>query len=57
MKKIETISDFKQFLNNNRDKIAERAVKLEELPADDEWIRDTDWDRVYENEVLKHGKI
>lgn len=44
MKKIETIQDFKYFLNNNRDKLLEKSVRIEELPSDDEWIKDDKWD-------------
>lgn len=42
MKKIETVQDFKQFLNQNRDKLLEHVVKIEELPPDDEWVQDDD---------------
>ncbi len=38
MKKIETVQDYKYFLNNNRDKLLKQAIKIEELPTDDEWI-------------------
>lgn len=40
MKKIETVQQFKRFLDSNRDKLLERAIKVEELPPDDEWIQD-----------------
>ena len=46
MGKIETVEDFKRFLNNNRDKLLEHAVKIEELPPDDEWIRDDEWEEM-----------
>lgn len=51
MKKIETIQDFKQFLNTNRDKLLEHTVRVEDLPLDD------DWDEVYQQEVIHNGKI
>lgn len=57
MKKIETIQDFKQFLNTNRDKLLEHTVRVEDLPLDDDWIQDDDWDEVYQQEVIHNGKI
>ena len=47
MKKIETIQDFKQFLNTNRDKLRVHAVRVEELPPEDEWIQEDEWDEIY----------
>lgn len=57
MEKIETVQDFKRFLNNNRDKLLERTVRVEELPPEDEWIQDDEWDETYKQEELRNGKI
>ena len=57
MEKIETIQDFKHFLNSNRDNLLEHAIKVEDLPSDDEWIRDDDWDEIYKQEGAADGKI
>lgn len=57
MKKIETVEEFKRFLNTNRDKIISHAIKVEELPPDDEWIKDDSWDEIYEKEVKYNEKI
>lgn len=57
MGKVETIQDFKKFLSHNRDKLLEHAIKVEELPADDEWIQDDTWDEIYEQEVVHNGKV
>ena len=57
MKEIETIQDFKQFLNTNRDKLREHAIKVEELPPEDEWIQEDEWDEIYKREVVQHGKV
>ena len=57
MEKIETVQQFKRFLDNNRDKLLEHAIKVEELPPDDEWIQDNVWDEVYEQEVVRNGKV
>ena len=43
----EIIQDFKKFLSVNRDELLQRAVNIEELPADDECIQDNDWDEIY----------
>lgn len=57
MKKIETVQDYKCFLNNNRDKLLKQAIKIEELPTDDEWIQDEEWDEIYKQEVVHKGKV
>lgn len=57
MKKIETVDDFRDFLNANRNRILENAVKIEELPADDKWIMDKEWDEIYNQEVVVCGKV
>ena len=57
MKKIETVQQFKRFLDSKRDKLLERAIKVEELPPDDEWIQDNSWDEVYKQEEVRNGKV
>ena len=57
MEKIETIQDFKHFLNSNRANLLEHAIKVDDLPSDDEWIRDDDWDEIYKQEGAADGKI
>lgn len=57
MEKIETVEDFKRFLNDNRDKLLERTVRIEELPPEDEWIQDDEWDEIYKQEEIHNGKI
>lgn len=53
VKKIETVQDFKRFLNNNRDKLLECTVRVGELPPEDEWIRDDEWDEVLCNSTIE----
>ena len=57
MDKIKTVEDFKKFLNNNRDKLLDLAVNIKDLPPDDEWIQDDEWDKGYKNEVITNGKV
>lgn len=57
MEKIETVQDFKRFLNDNHDKLLERTVRIEELPPEDEWIQDDEWDEIYKQEEIHNGKI
>ena len=57
MKKIETVQQVKRFLDSNRDKLLERAIKVEELPPDDEWIQDNSWDEIYKQEEVRNGKV
>lgn len=57
MGKIETVEDYKYFLKENRDKLLEKTVKIENLPSDDEWVNDSSWDKVYARGVAQNGKI
>ena len=42
------IADLKELLNDNRGKLSEIAVNIEDLPPGDEWILDDGWDEIYE---------
>lgn len=53
MDKIETIENFKHFLNKNRNKLKDRTVCLSDLPKDDEWLNDDEWDEVYMSVKLR----
>lgn len=53
----EIIQEFRDFLRVNHDELLQRAVNIEELPIDDEWIQDDDWDEIYKQEVESNGKI
>jgi hypothetical protein len=53
---IRSIDDFKAFLDANREQILEHIVRIEDLPEDDEWFQEDEWDEIYEQEVLKGGK-
>ena len=56
MEKTNTVEDFKRFFKENREKILEHSVRIEDLPADDEWLQDDEWDEIYKQEVIdKHG--
>lgn len=35
----------------------EHAVSVEELSPDDDWVKDDIWDKIYEQEVEKNGKV
>lgn len=53
---IRSVDDFKAFLDANREQILKNVVKIEDLPEDDEWFQEDEWDEIYEQEVLKNGK-
>jgi len=57
MDKIETVEDFKKFLSSNREKLLNFAINIKDLPSDDDWIQDDEWDEVYKQEVIKNGKV
>lgn len=52
MSKIKSVQEFRKFLKENRDKLLEKSVKIENLPPDDEWLNDSSWDTV----CAKSGK-
>lgn len=52
MNRAEIIQDFKEYFEENQEEFLNRAVNIEDLPADDEWVLDDEWDEVYEREVL-----
>ena len=54
MDRTETISEFKEFLTNNREKLLDFVVPIEELPEDNEWLQDNEWDDIYMQEVIKN---
>lgn len=55
--KIENTQDFKVFIAKNHENLYKRAVKIEVLPPDDDWIQDDVWDEVYQQEVIKNGDV
>lgn len=57
MNREKTIKDFKSFLDKNREKLLDIAIDINDLPYDNEWINDNEWDEIYKQEKLKHGKV
>mgnify|MGYP007069959228 CR=1 FL=1 len=57
MANIRSVQDYKEFLKENRELLHKNAVRIEDLPPDDDWIIDDDWDEIYDQEVLKRGKV
>ena len=57
MNKIMTTEDFKEFLDANRDKVNEKVVNIEEIPLDDDWSLEDDWDEEYAKELSKRSKV
>ena len=52
MNRAEMIQDFKEYFKENQEDFLNRAVNIEDLPADDDWVLDDEWDEVYDREVL-----
>lgn len=57
MKKNETFDDFRNFLKDNRQRVLKNAVSIENLPADNEWIMDDEWDEIYNRDVVASRKF
>ena len=46
MDRTESIKDFKSFLNSNREKLLDMDLAIKDIPADDDWIQDDEWDEI-----------
>lgn len=57
MEKLDTIQDINNFIHTNREKLLKRAIDIKDLPIDDTWIQDDEWDEIYKQGVVEHGKV
>ena len=57
MEAIRTIKDFKDFINANYNNIYSNAIKAEELTLEDEWMKEDEWEAVYQQEEKNNGKV
>ena len=57
MEAIRTIQDFKDFMNANYNNIYSNAIKAEELRLEDEWMKEDEWEAVYQQEEKNNGKV
>lgn len=48
MKKIKNTEDFKKFLRDYGSEIMKKTVRLQEMVEDDEWVKENEWDELYE---------
>ncbi len=51
MEMIKSISDYRLFLEKNRNKLSSNAIKADQISRADEWMQDTVWDDIYRKEV------
>ena len=57
MEALRTIPDFKDFMNANYKNIYSNAIKAEELTLEDEWMKEDEWEAVYQQEEKNNGKV
>ena len=57
MKKIKNTEDFKKFLRDYEPEIRKKTVRLQDLVEDDEWVKENEWEKLYNQTVKKHGEI
>ena len=57
MEAIRTIQDFKDFMNANYNNIYSNAIKAEVLTLEDEWMKEDEWEAVYQQEEKNNGKV
>lgn len=57
MEAIKAVSDFKKFIELNRERLYTNAINASDISSDDEWMRDNQWDEIFKNEEKKHGEL
>lgn len=45
------VSDFKRFIELNREKLYANSVKADDISVNDEWMQENQWDEMYERQV------
>ena len=45
------VSDFKRFIELNREKLYANSVKADDISVNDEWMQENQWDEIYERQV------
>ena len=54
MTRNETIENFKLFIRENQDKLQDKIISIDDLPPDDDWILETEWDEEYSVYGARH---
>lgn len=57
MEPIRTIEDFKTFIANNKDLIRKNATDADDIPLDDEWMQEDEWEEDYKRGVVNNGAV
>lgn len=57
MEPIRTIEDFKAFLAKNKELIRNNAIDADDIPLDDEWMQEDEWEEDYKRGVVNNGTI
>lgn len=52
-----TLKEYKKFLEENRKKLYSSSIPASEIKPDDEWMQEDVWDKIYQKDVKKNGKI
>jgi hypothetical protein len=50
------VSDFKRFIELNREKLYTNSVKADDISVNDEWMQENQWDEMYEIEEKKGAR-
>ena len=57
MEAIKDRSDFKRFMELNREKLYAKAIKSGDIKLDDEWMQEDQWEELYKQEEALNGKL
>ena len=52
-----TLKEYKKFLEGNRKELYSSSISASEIKPDDEWMQEDEWDKIYQKDVKKNGKI
>lgn len=57
MEPIRSIEDFKSFLAKNKELIRNSAIDADDIPIDDEWMQEDEWEEDYKRGVVNNGTL
>ncbi len=57
MEPIRTIEDFKTFLAKNKELIRNNSIDADDIPLDDEWMQEDEWEEDYKRGVVNNGAV
>lgn len=57
MEPIRSLEDFKAFVSKNKELIRNNTTNADDIPIDDEWMQEDEWDEDYKLGVANNGAV